>query len=154
VLVIRNKHMNIIFSVSTSNSASTLVSNKTFNFWIWKLCFTTCFDQLCRFDWWFIAFKLFNSHINLNKTISRPQKEVPWINISSCYTSPSSCLAILFTWVLVVITFAIGKHFGLFDMDERGLEQNTVVCRKGKFQASHPHNPWDLFPWPQSGLGY
>jgi hypothetical protein len=53
---------------------------------------------------------------------------------------PSSCLAVLSTWMLVVITFASDKHF---EMANR-LQENATDSRRGRL-AHHPHNPWDFF---------
>lgn len=75
--------------------------------------------------------------------ILRPQKEVSYINPSTSPLSsyalislpfpvfPSSCLVILFTGRLLVITFASGKHFRLDDTGQRGPEGNTAVGSRG-----------------------
>lgn len=44
----------------------------------------------------------------------------------------SSSLAILFIGILIVITLAKGKPFGLADTGQRVLEGNTAVGREGK----------------------
>jgi hypothetical protein len=79
-----------------------------------------------------------------------PQKEVSWIgslHISLkllCFPSsvfryiPVNLLAILFTWILIVITFTGEKHFRLADKGERWLAVNKTVDTGGELWSSPP----------------
>lgn len=68
--------------------------------------------------------------------MNSPSAYVPWAVTPSTppysCVSPSILLAILFTWILVVITFASDKHFGLLDVRQRWLGRNIIVTRKGE----------------------
>jgi hypothetical protein len=76
-----------------------------------------------------------------NNAIQRPQRVGPWINAStellSCYTSPSRILPyipLLSSRHSVhmnaggdnyIIIFTSNKHFGLTDIDQKGVKRNT-----------------------------
>jgi hypothetical protein len=80
-------------------------------------------------------------------------KEVPWIDpFDNSFTPPafpSSCLYIVFTWLLVVITFTSDKYFELLDMGQNRLDENSSIGLK----HCHPHWPrntvhsFSVTPW-------
>lgn len=67
----------------------------------------------------------------------RSHGSTPLPHISfSCYAFPSNFLAILFTRMLVVMTFANSKSFGVADIGRKGPEWDTSTSRKGEASSA------------------
>lgn len=110
----------------------------------------------------FFCAHLFDStkHTTID-TVLRPFKDVPWIDPSTCLTSPLTLptpafslhsLSVMYTdmlltgMLLLITTWRFSLYLGWYG-PERAYGWYIIVKGRGSFNCLCTHNPWNFFPW-------